>query len=110
MEAGSKHRYRAPVPIEGRVADKLVVERDVDCLAEAEVVIELEDLLVSVGKSAVACQDPSAAGSEKPLVGVREAVEHAGKANDVVGPMPRLASDADARGGSAVDVAEDPGA
>src|SRR5581483_12451772 len=106
VQANTENRGRASVAVIGGIDDQLVVERDLRG-KPGKAVIGLEDAFVArVRQLAVADQDTEAAGVEKRLMNIGDAVVDAGNAPDVVVAPPQLAGDRKPRRHRAVDVGE----
>ena len=83
-----ENRYGAAVGVEGRVADELVIHREVSGLPDGKIVIGFQHFFRAVGQVAVAVQYARAARlQECDLLG-RSAAQNTGKADSVVGPIP----------------------
>src|SRR5579883_830474 len=106
VQANTENRGRASVAVIGGIDDQLIVERDLRG-KPGKAVIGLEDAFVTrMRQLAVADQDTKAAGVEKRLMNIDDAIVDAGNAPDVVVAPPQLAGHRESRRDSAVDVGE----
>ena len=100
----AKHRRWAAIAVIGGVDDELVIERHVPGI-DRQLIIGLDDLFQArMRQLSVADLKTQAAGVEKSLVRGRDAVDHAGQSEGIVGPTPLRAFQRQASRHGAIDV------
>ncbi len=88
MESGRIDRDRPTVGVIAGVGDQLIVERQRRPFVEADGVIGFHHFLRAIVELSVPDQDAHAAGGEVSACLGREAFDHAGQSDPVVGPSP----------------------
>ena len=53
VQSSANHRYRAAIPVEGRVADKLVINGAMNVPPDLKIIIGFQDFLPTVGQCSV---------------------------------------------------------
>src|ERR1035441_503919 len=94
VQSCAEHRDRAPRAVVSRVADELVVQRPMHGLPDLKIVIGFHNLFPAIVQVPVPAEDARAAGGEKLLMHVRDAVEDSRQAERVVCAPPELTFDA----------------
>src|SRR6478735_12745152 len=104
VQAAREDRDRPAVGVIGRVCDQLIVRGQRDVLVHRIGIVGLKDALLAVVESAVADENTEAAGGQEVAIILRDGIDRAADADDVVRPAPFRALDRQSAGQAAVDV------
>jgi hypothetical protein len=95
VQPRAKGRDRTAIPVEGRIADELIINGSVNVLQNLKIVVGFQKLLQTVSEFPVASENARPASGKEFLMELGNAIDGSSQAERVLWPMSEVGLDAD---------------